>query len=35
MHKNVTHPAIIVISVITLAAMFGETLYAVGRYLLH
>ena len=35
MHKKVTHPAIIVLSVITLAAMFGETLYAVGRYLLH
>jgi len=35
MSKKVTHLAIIVLSVITLAAMFGETLYAVGRYLLH
>ena len=34
MSKKVTHPAIIALSVITLAAMFGETLYAVGRYLL-
>jgi hypothetical protein len=34
MDKN-AHPAIVVLSVITLAAMFGETIYAVSRYLLH